>query len=382
MIKKLLFSAAVFMAGTAMLFAQFPSIGIIGDATPGVWATDTDMATTDGVTYTLENFTLTTGTVKFREDNGWTNNWGGTTWPSGTGVFNSSNNIPSQPGVYNITFNRTTLAYNFEDAGNFDDVDVMMGTTAVPMFTLDGINYAANNVVFAQPGTVSFRFNGTQSWGGTAFPEGTASMGGPAIEVPANSYNITYNADTHQYDFNFVMISITGDAVGGWGTVDVDMTTTDGFNYAVSNVTFTAAEWKFRLNHDWGVTWGNATFPSGTVTEVGNGGNIMATAGTYNGTFNRATGDFAFTAATNGTEDFNAASITVYPNPSNSVWNFNAGSNTISSLQIVDVTGKIVYSTAVNATQAAVNVSGFASGMYFARLASGNAIETVRVVKN
>ncbi|MGQ2983297.1 T9SS type A sorting domain-containing protein [Flavobacterium sp.] len=380
MMKKLLFAAGMFVVGTAMMFAQ--NIGIIGDATPGVWATDTDMVTADGVVYTLENFTLTSGTVKFRENDSWTNNWGGTTWPSGVGAFNSSNNIPSQPGVYNITFNRTTLEYNFEDAGNFDDVDVMMGATAVSMFTLDGVTYRANNVVFENAGTATFRFNATDTWGGTAFPSGTATMGGAAISVPANSYNISYNTDTHAYSFDFVMISITGDAVGGWGTVDVDMQTTNGFDYTVNDVTFTAAEWKFRLNHDWGTTWGNATFPSGTVTIVGDGGNIMATAGTYDGTFNRSTGVFAFTESTNGTKDFNSRSITVYPNPSNNVWNFNAGNNTISSMQIVDVTGKVVYTAAVNATAATVNASGFASGMYFARLTSGNATETVRVVKN
>ena len=270
----------------------------------------------------------------------------------------------------------------YQNVLNFDDVDVMIGATAVSMFTLDGTTYTANNVVFENPGMVTFRFNGSESWGGAAFPAGTATMGGAAISVPANSYNVTYNADTHAYAFNFVIISITGDAVGGWGNVDVDMQTADGINYTVNDVTFTAAEWKFRLNHDWGVTWGNATFPSGTVTVVGNGGNIMATAGTYDGTFNRSTGDFAFTESTNSTKDFNSKSITVYPNPSNSVWNFNAGSNTISSVQIMDVTGKTVYTAAVNANQATVNVSGFASGMYFARLTSGNATETVRVVKN
>lgn len=380
--KKLLLFAAVFMAGTAMVFAQFPSIGIIGDATPGEWATDTDMVTTDGVVYTLNNFTLEAGTVKFRQDNDWPNNWGGTTWPSGTGLFNSQQNIPSQPGLYNITFNRTTLAYNFEDAGNFDDINVMVGATSVLMFTLDGVTYQANNVVLADAGTVTFSVNGTETWGGTAFPEGTATMGGAAIAVPANSYNVTYNADTHAYDFNFVTISITGDAVGGWGNVDVDMTTTDGINYSVNDVTFTAAEWKYRLNHDWGTTWGNATFPSGTVTVVSNGGNIMATAGTYDGTFNRVTGDFAFTNATAGTNDFNANSISAYPNPTQNAWNFNAGTNTISSMQIVDASGKVVYSAAVNAAEVTVNASAFASGMYFARLTSGAAVQTIRVVKN
>lgn len=376
--KKLLMYCAVFIAGTAIMNA-FPSIGIIGDATPGAWATDSDMVTTDGVTYTLENYTLGTGSVKFRQDDGWTNNWGGTGWPSGTGLFNSSNNIPSQPGLYNITFNLTTLEYNFEAAGNFDTVSIMIEGATYTFFTTDGITYNSNNVVVANDATASFSVNGT-AWGGAGFPTGTATAGGAAISVPANSYNVVFNNETGIYTFNYVIISLTGDAVGGWG-VDADFMTTDGINYMLHNQVFTAAQVKFRLNHDWGTTWGNASYPSGTAAIVVDGGNMDIPAGTYDVTFNRMTGDFAFSAPA-AVAAFTKGGVSAYPNPSSNAWTFSIANSMLTNIQIVDVTGKVVVNQLANAQQATVNASALANGVYFARVNSVNGTATIKVVKN
>lgn len=91
-------------------------ISIIGNATPGYWDVDTDMATTDGNIYTLNNVSLVTGDLKFRGDHRWEKpyDWGGTGFPSGTAVEAPANaiTIPTD-GVYNVTFNKTTLAYTF-----------------------------------------------------------------------------------------------------------------------------------------------------------------------------------------------------------------------------------------------------------------------------
>jgi hypothetical protein len=386
MMKKLLMACAVFMAGTAMMSAQFASIGIIGDATPTAWASDTDLTTTDGITYTIQNFTLGTGTVKFREADAWINNWGGATWPSGTGLFNSSTNIPSQPGLYNITFNRTTLAYNFEAAGNFATVTANVGGTVSSFFTTDGVTYYSNNIVVDANATANFTVNGA-SWGGAGFPSGTATAGGAAIAVPANSYNVVFNATTGAYSFNYVIISITGSGVGGWGT-DTNMTTTDGVNYVVNSVTFTpdgsgVSEMKFRLNNDWGTTWGGGTYPSGTAEVVADGGNMAVPAGTYSVTFNRMTGAFAFDdEITSGIDGFTAATVVAFPNPTQNAWTFNAANAVISNVQIVDISGKVIISQSVNGSQAVVNASGLASGIYFAKINAGEASQTIRVAKN
>ncbi|WP_116789675.1 T9SS type A sorting domain-containing protein [Flavobacterium psychrotrophum] len=385
MIKKLLMLCTVFMAGTAMMFAQFPSIGIIGGATSVGWdGPDIDMATTDGVTYTLENVTLTGGGLKFRQDNAWNGlNWGNNAaWPSGVGLQDQNGqDIQCQPGKYDITFNLTTKAYNFEDVGGFEHISLIGGGTNINLVTTDGVNYFYNNAVFTAQTNVAFT-NGNANWGAVGFPTGTAAEG-VEIPVPANSYNVTFNLTTHEYHFNFVTISITGSGVGGWGT-DSDMTTTDGVNYSYASRVFAVdgeglSEMKFRLNHEWTVTWGGAQYPSGTMTQ--GGGNVTVPVGTYAVTFNRTTGAFDFSAPAAVTT-YTKGSVVAYPNPANASWTFSTANGTLTNIQIVDLTGKIVASQVANAQQATVNASALANGVYFAKVNSAEGTSVIKVVKN
>lgn len=105
----------------------YPSIGIVGDATSD-WDTDIAMNTTDGITYTITAYTFKNGGAKFRQDNAWAINWGSNAFPAGTGTQNGPN-IPVIAGTYNVTFNRTTGAYNFANPLNTDWVQQTSGTT-------------------------------------------------------------------------------------------------------------------------------------------------------------------------------------------------------------------------------------------------------------
>lgn len=94
---------------------QVAPVTLIGNGiSGGDWATDVVLTSTDGgKTFTKSGLQLVAGEVKFRVNNAWATNWGGTTFPSGTGDFNSSNNIPTTAGTYDVTFNRETAAYTF-----------------------------------------------------------------------------------------------------------------------------------------------------------------------------------------------------------------------------------------------------------------------------
>jgi hypothetical protein len=92
---------------------------MIGSTSPsGSWTIDTVMETTDNITYTLNNVTLTTATdpattgLKFRQDGQWTTNWGNSNFPSGTATLNGPN-IMTVAGTYNVTFNRINGTYTF-----------------------------------------------------------------------------------------------------------------------------------------------------------------------------------------------------------------------------------------------------------------------------
>lgn len=67
-----------------------------------------------GVTWSIDDLTLTDGSVKFRGNNSWDlpYNWGGSSFPSGTAV-EDGDAITSVSGTYDVIFNANTLAYSF-----------------------------------------------------------------------------------------------------------------------------------------------------------------------------------------------------------------------------------------------------------------------------
>lgn len=280
----------------------YPSVGIIGAAVNG-WDTDVDMITTDGVTYTLTGYPLSFGELKFRQNNSWSINWGGTDFPTGI-VYPDGPNIPVfSPGNYDITFNRMTGEYSFVCVSNCLPA-IGIGGPAVPpyyswdndvkMRTGDGVMYSLAGLLFID-GEAKFRQdnNPDACWGGTGFPEGTATLGGPGIPVTAGSYTVTFNLSTGEYSFAFPSVGIIGSSLTGW-TEDIDMQTTDGINYTLTEYAFTEGEVKFRQDNEWVVNWGGWEFPAGYAYL--NGPNIPVPAGTYTVTFNVLTGEYSFSA--------------------------------------------------------------------------------------
>jgi uncharacterized protein (TIGR02145 family) len=90
-------------------------ISIIGTATPaGNWETDFYLTQDSGnPDLWSTNIQLNAGELKIRQNGSWDANWGGSSFPSGTGVPDGPN-IPVYPGgSYAITFNTSTLEYNF-----------------------------------------------------------------------------------------------------------------------------------------------------------------------------------------------------------------------------------------------------------------------------
>lgn len=376
--KRLLLLVTVLVAGTFTSFAQFDNIGLLGGSTVTGWDSDTDMMTTDGVIYTLNDVVITVpdsdAGVKFRKDDAWAENWGGSAFPAGTATLNGSN-IQAVNGTYNVTFNLTTLEYTFENVVGFDEVNLSVGDMDVAMITVDGVNYTGENVTL-EAGNVAFS-SGGMDWGSTDFPSGTA-VEGEMIPVLANSYNISFNLDTKAYSFDFVNISMIGSGVENWET-DTPMATTDGINYTYM-LTSAGGEGKFRLNNAWNPGWGGTDFPMGIASTEGDAPNIPIAEGIYNVSFNRLTGGYNF-ATTADVADFANNNLVVYPNPSNTVWNFSAGTLIIDNVEVIDVTGKVVYSSTFGATEVTIDATTFAPGVYFTKVYSGAAVKTIKVVK-
>ena len=175
-------------------------------------------------------------------------------------------------------------------------------------------------------------------------------------------------------------MGIIGPAVNGWGMPDVDMVTTDGISYTLTNYPLNQGEMKFRQDDDWNIASYGGIFPSGTGTTGPENFTIPA-AGNYNISFNRNTLAYNF-ENTLGVANFSKKTLNVYPNPSQNNWNFVSSLNAITSIQIVDVSGKIVFETKGISNNVIVNATNLSSGIYFAKVFSSDEIQTIKVVKN
>ncbi|MFN7117910.1 MAG: SusF/SusE family outer membrane protein [Saprospiraceae bacterium] len=276
-------------------FVKFPSIGIIGSATPGGWDADTDMTDKGDGTFQLL-IALKDGEAKFRANDSWDTNWGGGDFPKGIGTQNGPN-IPVKAGTYKVTFKPATGEYNFEPGISFVGIigSATPGGWGADTELKDNGDGSYSAVVGLGTGEAKFRINNSwdTNWGANGFPSGTGTQGGPNIPVTPGIYVVTFTPGTGEYKFEPASIGLIGTAqTGGWSS-DTDMVadaTTPG--EVTLTITLSDGEAKFRTNNDWKFNWGNNTFPSGTATP--GGPNIPVKAGNYTIKFNVNTGAYSF----------------------------------------------------------------------------------------
>lgn len=91
----------------------YTKMGVVGPTQTGGWDADTDLTKNPANPFLWSKvLVLSDGDGKFRADDAWDANWGGTTFPSGLGT-NNGPNIPAKAGTYFITFNSGTGEYTF-----------------------------------------------------------------------------------------------------------------------------------------------------------------------------------------------------------------------------------------------------------------------------
>jgi len=205
-----------------LIIGNYGSIGIIGDATPGGWDTDTDL-TQDATDKSIwrGRMDLVNGEAKFRADNDWAVNWGGDTFPEGTGVQDGPN-IPVTAGDYKITFNSTTGDYKFEAVVEYDKISLVGKSgpfgdwpgaddsrdTYLDKDPNDPNHWTLASVTLtdhggASDGGVKFRAEAAWAinWGAADFPVGTGTQDGPNIKTVAGTYKVDFRSDTGDYAF-------------------------------------------------------------------------------------------------------------------------------------------------------------------------------------
>lgn len=365
----------------SVLFLAFASraqvIGMIGDFTS--WSSDVIMTTTDNENWTVNNQAfLVAGGVKFRQDQDWATNWGSLDFPSGIGT-QGGDNIPVPAGIYDVTFNSVTGAYTFtEVVTSFDNIGFNGGFNAFgtpeAMVTADGIQYVKTDFYFNAPGVKFVNSTTNQTFGGAMFPMGAAVVNGPEIPLTSGFYNVGFDKSVPGYAFQEVPVGIIGSAIPPYDwSVDVPMTSTDGgVTFQLNGFTINDGVCKFRANGGWATNWGGTDFPSGTAAL--NAGDLPVTAGTYDITFNRVTGEYNFALAS--IEEINAVKVTVAPNPAKELVTFNVDATDF-NISIIDLSGKIV----ATSTTAEMNISSLNNGLYTYLVKTSNGVATGKLIK-
>ena len=149
----------------------------------------------------------------------------------------------------------------------------------VPFFTTSDAN-----VFVAYPtltdGEIKFRTNNSWdlNYGDTGL-DGALEEGGDNIPVTAGMYKILMNIATLTYTMEPFTWGLVGDATeNSWDGPDMPLTYDSYSDTWKAIVTLGDGEWKFRLNNDWGVNYGD-TGNDGNLEDGGD--NIPVTAGNY-----------------------------------------------------------------------------------------------------
>ncbi|MEY4288362.1 MAG: hypothetical protein RLZZ30_450 [Bacteroidota bacterium] len=334
--KMFTFLATVFISVAS--YAQFPAVGIIGSAVPPYdWSVDIPMQTMDGNMY-AQIVTCVAGDVKFRQDAGWTINWGSNTFPAGVGVQDGPN-ITVPAGTYLVVFDRTTGAYNFM-------------TDYTVTYQVDITAYLAGGATLAA--------NGIRIGGNFADNQGSVAAGAMVNWSPS--------------DANSAMTDL------GNNIWSIDVT------YPVSTLQATQI-YKF-VNGDWGTNEG--TDPANTIavdscgTDDGSG-NINRTYVLLPGTVCYVWDACSACGASNVAEN-TINNLTVSPNPTTEVANFKFDVNNASeaTIKLFDLTGKEVAAKtiAVSASNnVEMNTANLSAGSYIYKVFAGDKVATGKLIK-
>ncbi len=164
--------------------------------------------------------------------------------------------------------------------------------------------------------------------------------------------------DLRAFDASSDLVYVSGN-IFGWtepGT-DVQYKLTDGdgdlvYTYLASDVAAGEVQYKFFAEAPGSVTW--------NCGEWAGGDNRVVTVGTSNVTVTDIFGDID--AHTVGVKDVENVSLNISPNPSTGLFSL----STKVDFEVINIAGKIVLKGNSNS----INLTGFSSGMYFAKIST------------
>ncbi|MCF8273659.1 MAG: SusE domain-containing protein [Flavobacteriaceae bacterium] len=238
--------------------------------------------------------TLIDGAIKFRQDNAWDNNFGDT---DADGTLDAGGtDIVVTAGTYKITIDLGGNTYTMEEYswGVVGSAYNNWGSDGPDAkFYYDYTTDTFKVGVKLLDGAMKIRLN--NDWGtnfGDTGADGTLEDGGDDIVVTAGHYLITVDLNAGTYTAVATDVpGVVGSAYNNWGAdgPDFSLTEISAGLYVGDIITLVDGAFKFRMNNDWGVNYGD-TGADGTIDEGGD--DIVATVGMYRVILNTTEGTY------------------------------------------------------------------------------------------
>jgi hypothetical protein len=166
--------------------------------------------------------------------------------------------------------------------------------------------------------------------------------------------------------------------VGNGSNIIIDVTAVTGWDPELGVYNGSCGNFTCVASIDNGGTSAGESF---TIVASTLGTTYYVNVGHYSSFGDSPEGPFTISVTTTLSSDsFNNANFSAYPNPVKDVLNISYTSE-ISSLRVINMIGQEVLSKNINATSSQVDMSQLSAGTYIINVTVGDAIKTLKVVK-
>jgi hypothetical protein len=327
--------------------------------------------------------------------------WNGTIAPSGTQSINLPPFTVNMIGAYKLSINTTTTNDAFAD-NNLGSVPFYVNNAGTVGITNTFETPASSLLTYNDEAIVSQWQRGIRAAGTLASGSGnvyTTSLSGNYPDE-TKSYLVSQCYDLTQTTNPVIRFKMAFDLEVNWDVVYVQYTTDFGQSWTVlgsvgpnwynSNRTpETAGDDCYNCP---GAQWSGTDFvlkeynyPLNTLTGFSNViFRIVFQSDQAVTQLGVVIDDFVIDGILS-TQQMEINSIAIYPNPSKGIFNIEMGSILPKTIEVYDLTGKIVYSKkdfSNNSDLITLNLSAISNGIYFVKIAAENQSVTKRILKN
>ncbi len=283
-----------------------------------------------------------------------------------------------------------------------DDINVT-GSGVIPADTCNVPTALAVSNVSQTGATATWTAGGEESAWNLQYKEASASDWGNSINVTSTNYAITGLTASTAYqvrvqavcgtsetsDWTEAVSFTTLDEAAEFCPAPTELEATDVQNETITltweQEANTANSWEVQYRVQGSETWNSATATAVPYTLTGLTGlttyEIQVVANCTNGLTSDPSNMITETTTNTGINGYDLeSSVNLYPNPTASNVTISA-QGMMESVSMYDVYGKLISTIKVEGTTTTVDLSSYASGVYFARITTENGVVTKRIVK-